>query len=341
MEVTEDNFLSLLWSYADEKYGEQVRRSYRDCPYDLEFNNNENLTYKHARTWFVLERKNPSGTTVLDEFVDKFVDDALLASNIRQMKELKYGVFAALERPDKYDMLDVRDSNGRTFRLQVTPGASMIGPGWSIQSMVHPWYEDGTYRVTGAVAIFQSERDAPPADPDTDLAGRLPSWFIRRFYADQKKVESITITPESRCDTLLKKLPKGWVDWMFISLKIKKKAVVKKEKIQAISSALTHTRSLRRIIGTLIDEECRALALVVVKGGRIRYGDLCRRTGGDDTPRSQRKDSEVVTTPVGRLRSYGLLVVGRVRISSRTYKMAVIPADVLQCLAALGFDKKD
>ena len=139
---------------------------------------------------------------------------------------------------------------------------------------------------------------------------------------------------------MLKKLSGKWSNWIFNSLGIKKNASTKNAKIHAIACVLTNTKSLGRVMCMLTDEERRVLYLVVAKGGRMRYGTLCKSAGDDDTPKTWHGSTTVVT-PVGRLRSYGLLVVGRVRVSSRNYKMAVIPADILRCLVAPEFDKKD
>ena len=334
--------MELLWSYVDERYEDVIRQSYEDCPYPHSVGDDV-VVYVRVRTWFVLERKNSSGVTVLDEFVDRFVDDNLLASQILKMKDVRYDMFAVLQRLDEYSGLDVRDSNGRTIKLQAMPGLNLIGPGWILVGFVYPWSEDdGVYRFIGAAMKYPSPVVATPHAASSRKSARniFSSRFMRKFYADYEKAESIIITPESRCDTLLKKLSGKWSTWIFNSLKIKKKASTKNVRIRAIACVLTNTRSLRRIMCMLTDEERRLLYLVVAKGGRVRYNTLCKSADEDDTPMTWHGNTTVVT-PVGRLRSYGLLVVGSMRISSRNYKMAVIPADILKCLTAPKFDKKD
>ncbi|MFN3654226.1 MAG: hypothetical protein ACK4TO_02735 [Candidatus Nitrosotenuis sp.] len=56
--------------------------------------------YKQILRWFILERKNSSGKTVLDEFVDEFVDDPGLGTKMLQLKNLVHNTFFILKGPD-------------------------------------------------------------------------------------------------------------------------------------------------------------------------------------------------------------------------------------------------
>ncbi|MFN3655603.1 MAG: hypothetical protein ACK4TO_09845, partial [Candidatus Nitrosotenuis sp.] len=61
----------------------------------------------------------------------------------------------------------------------------------------------------------------------------------------------------------------------------------------------------------------------------VRYSELCRRIGRDDTELLWTKKP---VSAVGKLRRCGLLVVGKKKSGGKTYKSAAIPADVLSQL---------
>lgn len=325
--VTEENFLELLGSYAEWKYGQQIEESYRVCPYDLDFEN-EDLVYKQILTWFILERNNSSGKTVLDEFVDQFVDDKRLASKILQMKSLVYDTFFIIKKDAAHRILARSETDGKTYTVEILGEPEKYIEGRYFTGRIHPWHEDGTYRTTGINKIMFSDEEIFERYGiiTPKITGMLYDRMMQEF---QDKIESITISPRSKVGPLLKKYPIEWVDGICGLLKIDKKNLKKKDKVERIACVLTSRNSLECIVSGLSEDEKIALRFVLKKGGTVRYSDLCSRIGRDDTGMSW--DKEPMST-VGKLRRYGLLVVGKTKSGSRTYKSAVIPADVASLL---------
>lgn len=321
--ITEENFLDLFGQYIGWKYGPTILDFYSACPYDLDFDDEE-LVYKQVMTWFAYERKNAFGRTLVDEFVDEFVYDERLGSKILQMKSLVHDTFLIQRSADARNIILVTaESSGRTFEVEVMGNSpDVYKEGRAFTGRIHPWHEDGTYRMTGITKILIS---------DEELFGRhgiitpeMTMLHKKILQELQERAESITVSTKPKAITLLRKLPIEWVDGICDSLNVDMWCL-KKEKVMRIASALTSRNFLKQIVAGLSEDERIALRFVLKKGGSAKYSDLCRRVGRDDTEWSWVEKS---ASTVGRLRRHGLLVVGKKRIMTRTYKVAAIPADV-------------
>ena len=161
----------------------------------------------------------------------------------------------------------------------------------------------------------------------TDPSGLRNLYRLSRQLAhvdEQNSAESIIITPQSKAHTILKQLPGEWIKGMCDALDIKKQCT-KQERIVLISSLLTSKARLRRVVHELSRDELEALEMVLENGGSLKHHIFCKKTGPDDTVWSWSKDPQSV---IGRLRRRGLLVVGKMRVGSRAYKVVMIPSDV-------------
>lgn len=307
------------------KYGPTLINFYNECPYDLDLDNDE-LAYKQVLTWFAYDRKNAFGKTIIDEFVNKFVDDKKLRSKILQMKNLTYDTFFIQRSADARNMIRVvAESSGKIFEVEIMGNnPDVYKEGRIFTGRIHPWHEDGTYRVTGITKILVSDEDLF-RQHDTHDVDLIFQKMERQF---QEKAESITISTTPKAATLLRQLPIEWVDRICDSLYLDMWCV-KKEKIKMIVSILTSKNLLEQVVAGLSEDERIALRFVLKKGGSVKHADLCRRVGRDDTQWSW---SEKSFSTVGRLRRHGLLVVGKKRIMTKTYKVAAIPADVAMVL---------
>ena len=329
--VTEENFLDLFADYANWKYSDTVYDYYDVCPYDLDFDSDE-LVYKQIVTWLMCEKKNLFGKTALDEFVDEFVDDTRLASKILQMKSLVYDTFLVEKAVDANNRMLIRStSDGRVFTVEMMgSNPSIYSKGRLIIGRIHPWHDNGTYRTTGIFHVIIKEgRDQHEGyrSLNSEMFNNLHQMLERDL---QKKAESLTIPSNPTMGPLLKKFPIDWVNGICDSLGIDTQHV-KKKKIRIIKSILTSEDSLRRVVSGLSEDERIGLRLVFAKDCAAKYSDLCRRVGKDDT--GLRWD-KMPASVVGRLRRHGLLMVGKKRIMTRTYKMAVIPTDVARHLGS-------
>lgn len=321
--ITEDNFPEMLGDYAKWKYGDRVYDYYDACPYDLDFDSDD-LVYKQIMTWLAYEKKDSSGRSLIDELVDNFVDDHRLGLKILHAQDLVHDTFFIQRSADHNKRMRVQAlSSGKTFEVEVFgrhPENYVAGASFS--GMIHPWYDDGTYRTTG-IAKLMIDRKEPGGNLVPPLV--TPDMFWKKFAQDfQKKAESITISAMPMARTLLRQFPAEWVDGICDSLDMDSRDT-KKRKVERIASALTSPDSLERIVGCLSGSEKTALMHVLKKDGCAKYSDLCRRAGADDTKWWWDKRP---TSAVGVLRRHGLLVVGKKRIMTRTYKVAAIPADV-------------
>lgn len=330
--VTEENCVDLAWQYFLAKYGDEVLDHRDECPYDLNVGSDE-FEYKQVATWLLCERKDQLGRTVIDEFVESFVDDPGTASRLLQMKDLVHDTFVMEGPPDRDMVMEVvSESTGEKFAVQMQ-GASpeIYQMGRAFTGRIHPWYDNGTHRTTGIITI---ELDGPRGGGGEGgfvargaITPGMIDMLLEQMRDDlQESAESITITPTSGTRTLLRELPAEWVDGIYDSLRIGRRGLAKREKIRRISSALASESGLERVVRGLSGDEVAALRLVLGKGGRVKYRALCRKVGADDTGWDWRPRPG---STVGRLRRHGLLVVGRQRISGRAYKVAAIPADVI------------
>ena len=82
----------MLNEYVNTLYRDVIPHYYDKCPYDMDLDDDDQR-YAQTATWFLYERKNHAGKTILDEFVDKFVDDKKLGTKILQMKNPIHDTF--------------------------------------------------------------------------------------------------------------------------------------------------------------------------------------------------------------------------------------------------------
>ena len=329
LQVTHENAVDMAWDYLYAVYGRTILQYRDECPYDLNLDG-EALVYRQICVWFMHERNGPTGRTVIDEFVKRFVDDKKLAAKMLRMKDLMHDAFTIMRPPDRDRVLGaVSKSTGRKFRIRVPQTmVEHCGKDRTLTGRIHPWGEDGVYYTVGIMRIEEGMEER--LEEHGIITPRITNILLKRIHhRRQDRAESITVTLASRADTLLKKLPSDWINGMCDALKIRGRHT-KQEKVSMISAALTSPARLRRIVSGLPGDGTAALRLVLQNGGAMKHSMLCKKVGADDTADTWTRQPE---SAVGILRRHGLLIVGRQRISVRTYKMAVIPADVRGPLA--------
>ena len=302
-------------------YSRQIDESYDVCPYDLDFDNEE-FVYKQVCTWFMFERKDRYGQTVVDEFVDKFVRNQHLRAKILQTKKLIYDKFHILDSIDTNGIIRARaESSRKVFRIKIMSGGSAYVKGAIISGRIYPWYADGTYRTNGIIKL---------AVPNSVIYDRLKFDPKKWEKAHQEEIESVSVTTKSLSHTLLKKLPADWINAICNTLGIHD-VYLKKDKIEAIAKKLTSKDHLKDIIAGLSKNEKNALEFILKKNGIIKHAELCRQIGPDDTPLYWDKKS---SSTISNLRRHGLLIVGKMLINNRRYKVAIIPVDIFYTIHA-------
>ena len=74
----------------------------------------------------------------------------------------------------------------------------------------------------------------------------------------------------------------------------------------------------------------KVLLLIKEKGGIVKYREIVKKYS-DDTNLAWEK--EPPNSPIGLLRRHGLIIVGRMLIDNRFYKVILIPNEILQRLS--------
>ena len=229
--ITEENFLEFFWEYVIKNYG-QLALNYRDeCPYNLDLGNDE-MDWKQILTWFSLDRKDHNGMTLLDKFVDLYIDDKRLGTKILQMKSLFYDTFLITRSVDANNIMMLKSTtNGKEYAVEaVGTIIHAYQKGRHFLGRIHPWHEDGTYRLTGIVCVKLSQEDE--LESKGFITPRIAEQIFQSFQNDyQDRAESITISSSPKSTTLLKNFPAEWVNAICISLKINSE-LRKKEKIK-------------------------------------------------------------------------------------------------------------
>lgn len=321
--------IHLLIEYVGREYGSELADCYDQCPYSMDFE--DSLKYKQAVIWFAFDRIDPrTGVTILDEFVDRFVEDEGLAAKLLQSKLLFYGDFEVLDKDDR-NIVTMRDEkSGRTYRVMVTEKtASRLTRGSHILGRIHPWHADGTHKTCGIVNIAIMNDAGTISGLSEKSLNKLRHMLQRDAVRKLKKIESVQLALGTGLSHILRQYPSDWLKRICKSLRLDSARATKQKRIEAIRSALTTDRLLHVVDG-LSGDELACLRYVAGCDGITRYGNLQRRFGNDDTDWSNKPRS-----PVGRLRMKGLLLIGLHRKGTKNYKVAAIAPEVLANLIKL------
>ena len=314
-----------LVGYAEWKYSDVIENSYQECPYEMRFSSD--MQYKQVMTWIMQEWRNEEGITVLEEFVNKFVDDEDLRKMLLRMKDPIRDTFKILKKPDSKKRMKVESqSDGKRFTVEfMGANPDNYTAGSIFTGTIHPWYDNGIHRACG-ILLLMSKREGI-GDP-SGLAPHEIRQMIKDFL--NENVESIVIEPKAMTYDLFVKLPINWLSRICCELGTDSHGE-KEEKIRRIAGVILPRESLRRIIKALDEDEEAALEFIRKKGGSATYASLCKKFGDDDTPFC----SESPTSPIEALRRKGLIIVGMQKRSRRMYKVAAIPADVLHSMQGI------
>ena len=116
--------------------------------------------------------------------------------------------------------------------------------------------------------------------------------------------------------------------WIFTSLFLDKKGK-KKEKVKRIVKVLVNSQRLNDLINTFPKDSQKVLVLIKEKGGVVKYREIVKKYN-DDTNLDWEK--ELPNSPIGLLRRHDLIIVCRILIDNRFYKVILIPNEILQRL---------
>jgi hypothetical protein len=157
------------------------------------------------------------------------------------------------------------------------------------------------------------------------MVEQIQDYFEKRYVKD---VESIIISKRSTLHGMLNKLPYVWIDGICTSLLLNRRGK-KKEKVKRIVEILVNSQHLNELVNSFPKDSQNALLLIKEKGGVVKYRELVNRYS-DDTKFDWEKEPPI--SPIGLLRRHCLVIVGRMLIGNRFYKVILIPSEILQRL---------
>lgn len=325
--VHTSNFVQVLVDWAQRNYAEELDRHIGEYPYPLNFDTEESQKGQ-ILTWFALEWKNPqTGTTILEEFMGRFIKNPKKAAVFGRFGLVFYGNFRIVRRVSGH-MVDVVDRDTqKEYRVRFS---NRIPPSASFSGYIHPW--DGGYRATGVVMF-----DLYPADGEFITPDMRDELLRRLIIEKQDRAEAVPISATAKLSTYLRNQPVELVGMTaeFLGVPDGKK----RERIAAIEAALSGGGA-DHVIKSLPKKE-RACLLYVRRSPQnaVRHEDLERRFGRDDFDAflSRRGARSVM----GRLREKGLLMVGGKVMQDERCKVAAVPAEVWAALDALAPEPQD
>ena len=280
--------------------------------------------------WFVGKRVNKrTGSTILEEFVGGVAPDRESAGAVHLLDEVIFDEFTVQEGGAVATVKAGTD--GKTYSVRPGEHAGAVPEdGGSFIGMVRP-LDDGTYSAFSlmdrkSLEPFRAILDELDAELDVFL-DEIVTKGMRRL---RRKIESVRITPQSELPRVLSRYPDSWVMRIHDTLYPGEPKGTGKAMAAAVSGLLT-SDGLRPILDGLGEGAGDCLKLVAGSGGILPYEGLQKRVGPDDVWQEEPE------SPIGMLRVRGLLLVGLQRRGARTYKVAVVPPDVLACMRKIGY----
>ena len=326
--IDEDNFLQALVDWAQATYDDELDKYGGDYPYPPRFDTEDQLV-KQTVIWFVLEWKNPrTGTTLLEEFVDKFIEDPKLAAQVRQYGRVSFSMFRIVRRVSKHVAVVADEQTDKEYQVRFR-NKPPRHEGILFYGYIHPWKDDGVYRATGILTFLR-----PPPDDITRmlLKSRLDYSLTKEA---QDKSEEVPISANAKLSAYL---------WRQSSIQVMEVAKFlnvpegnKREQIAGIKDVLS-TNAVR-ILKSLSKEELSCLLYVYRSPQKmVVHKDLERRFGRDDFRLSL--FDRGARSAMGRLREKGLLIVGMKKMQDKQHKVAVVPDEIRDALGELASSKR-
>ncbi len=265
------------------------------------------LAYKDLFSWIMFEKELPgTGRTLAELFAEDTPGlSEEMKDNLYRMREVIRSEFEVIEKDGSF--LNLEDTASEKIYNVKMHEELPISPKTVVRGRIHPF--DDHYRFVG---IFFVTNPIPTFEIDT----------LMRTYEDSKleELEDITLRDSTALRTVLNKYPARWIDHMCKHFGIE--ARLKKEKVEMIVEKLVN--DMPRIISTIPEKSKEVLALCIDNGGGVKYGTL--RDYDDDFTLFWKKERPVST--IGLLRMRALLLVGKMSIGERRYRVAYVPNEI-------------
>ena len=280
------------------------------------------LREKQFLTWFVMEWVNPrTRTTLLAEFIEKFVKNPEMASKIGNFKRVFYSTFLATQRISDNVLTAVDQYSKKSYRIKFNNKLPDSCEDLTFSGYISPWEKDGTH-VTMGIITFSYLNPYGFITPDMQN-------ILYRLLQKDKQNSAEDVPMPRKLSTYLKNQPVELVDIIAEFLDVSGER--KRDRIKAIAAAISANGA--RLLESLSKDEQSCLLFVYgSKGMATKHGALERRFGDDDY---EAFASQRARSTIGQLREKGMLMVGKKAIESKRYKVAAVPAELIPALDGL------
>jgi hypothetical protein len=156
----------------------------------------------------------------------------------------------------------------------------------------------------------------------------------------RRQVENAPLKPNTRLKTALNKLPSHWLDAIGRQGD-PGEGRNRKERIEGLAEWLMRGETLQMIWDSLPVPSREVLSWILLeRGGSVKIQNLSRRYGADADITWWWNEGQMPETPLGLLRSKGLVFVGKVREGQRRFRIAVVPVELRRALTRIARDPR-
>ncbi len=313
-----NNIHQAIFDYATEKYShraEELFNKYVDEFPEKDWDLPDESWGNNYLSWLFYEKPLPeTGMTIAEEFAEESNEiTPEMKKNIQTMRNMIRSEFVVLSV--KKQIVKIKDTrDGSIYTVKRDKDSKRLSPNMLIVGRIYPFGK--YYRTTG---VFLMKTSPLILDPGV---------LMHAFEDDQiKRFEEIQLRKSSTFQSVMKKFPANWIDWMSEYYHVNQN--LKKEKIKDIERKLLS--DLPSIVEQLSDEAKEIVQYCMENNGIVKYGKLKKY---DDTF-SFFWNEEPAESPIGELRQKALLFVGKMRFNERNYKVAFIPKELRNLLTEL------
>ncbi|MFO8077326.1 MAG: hypothetical protein R6U21_01600 [Thermoplasmatota archaeon] len=308
--LDEENIPKAIFDYATEKYSHRLEEFFNafveEFP-EKDWDLPEESWRNNFLSWFFYEKPLPeTGITIAEEFAQNSTEiTSEMRENIQNMRNIVRSEFVVLSV--KNQIVKIKDTvDGKIYTVKQDKGAESLSSNMLIVGRIYPFGK--YYRATGIFLIKTS-----PLILD-------PSVLMHAYEGDQlKRFDSIQLRKSSTLQSVMKKFPAHWIDWMSDYYNVNQRR--KNEKIKDIKKRIIS--NLSHIFKELSTDAKDVLRLCMKNNGVLKYGKLKKY----DDEFGFFWNENPIESPIGELRQKGLLFVGKMRFNERNYKIAFVPIE--------------
>lgn len=309
--IDSDDIPTEIFDYATKKYSHRAQEffdAYVDEFPEKDWDLPDQSWKNNYLSWLFYEKPLPeTGMTIAEEFAEQSNEiTSEMKKNIQTMRNMIRSEFVVLSV--KNQIVKLKDTrSAMIYTVERDKESEQLSPNMLIIGRIYPFGK--YYRTTGIFLVKTS-----PLILD-------PGVLIHAFEDDQiKRFEDIQLRKSSTFQSIMKKYPAHWINWMSDHYRVDQN--LKKDKIKDIERKLLS--DLPSIVLHLSNEAKEILVYCMQNNGVVKYGKLKKY----DDAFSFFWNEESVDSPIGELRQKALLFVGKMRFNERNYKVAFIPNEI-------------